>query len=133
MEVVDQRSVHAGVPVAVVVAAAVVLPLVGVGFVIADSTLDEVLFCGTLQTMVAQHTRSAVADIGVQGVAFGAIHLNGVPGGPLGLAMAGGWGIVLAIVTHRTRSIRLAWSVRVLANIAIFSTVTALALRDDIL
>ncbi len=110
-----------------------VLPLVGVGFVIANPTVEEVLFRGALQTMVTQRTGSAVAGIVVQGVAFGAIHLNGVPGGPLGMVMAGGWGIILGIVTHRTQSIRLAWVVHVLANIAIFSTVTALALRDDIL
>lgn len=109
------------------------LPLAGLGFVIANPTGEEVLFPGALQTAIIQRTGSAAAGIVIQGLAFGAIHLNGVPGGPLGMVMAGGWGMILDIITHRTRSIRLAWVVHVLANIAIFSTVTPLALRDGIL
>ncbi|MGB7651377.1 MAG: type II CAAX endopeptidase family protein [Gallionella sp.] len=110
-----------------------VVPLAGIGFVLANPTVEEVLFRGALQTVVAERSGSITAGIVVQGVAFGAIHLNGVPGGPLGMVMAGGWGLVLGVVRHRTNSIRLAWVVHVFANIAIFTTVTGLALRDGIL
>ncbi len=110
-----------------------VLPLAGLGFVIANPTVEEVLFRGALQTVITQQTGSPIAGVVIQGLAFGAIHLNGVPGGPLGMVMAGVWGVVLGVVTHRTKSVRLAWIVHVFANVAIFSTVTALALRDGIL
>lgn len=110
-----------------------VVPLAGIGFVLANPTVEEVLFRGALQTVVAERTGNVTTGVFVQGVAFGAIHLNGVPGGPLGMVMAGGWGLVLGVVRHRTNSIRLAWVVHVFANIAIFTTVTGLALRDGIL
>ncbi len=109
------------------------LPLVGVGFVLANPTVEEVLFRGVLQTMVLDASGSAGVAIAVQGLAFGAIHAAGVPGGPLGVAMAGTWGVALGIVRHRTGSIRLVWVVHVLANIAIYSTVVLLALRDGTL
>ena len=64
---------------------------------------------------------------------LGAIHLDGVPGGALGAAMAAVWGVVLGIVRHRTGSIRTVWVVHVLANVAIFTTVTTLAFRDGVL
>lgn len=110
-----------------------VLPLAGLGFVMANPTVEEILFRGALQTMITDRTGSAAVGIGIQGVAFGAIHLNGVPGGWLGMLMAGAWGIMLGIVRHRTDSIRLAWVVHVLANVAIFATVTGLALREGVL
>jgi membrane protease YdiL (CAAX protease family) len=110
-----------------------VLPLAGLGFVLANPTVEEVLFRGALQTMITDGTGSPAVGIGIQGVAFGSIHLNGVPGGWLGMLMAGGWGVMLGIVRHRTDSIRLAWVVHVLANVAIFATVTGLAVRDGVL
>ena len=109
------------------------LPVVGVGFVLVNPTVEEVLFRGVLQTMVLEVSGSAGVAIAVQGLAFGAIHATGVPGGPLGMAMAGGWGVVLGIVRHRVGSIRLVWVVHVLANVAIYSTVVLLGLRDGVL
>ena len=109
------------------------LPLVGLGFVLANPTVEEVLFRGALQTMITARTGHPAFGVGIQGFAFGAIHLNGVPGSWLGMIMAGSWGIVLGVVRHRTESIRLVWVVHVLANIAIFATVTGLALRDGVL
>ncbi len=110
-----------------------VIPLAGLGFVLANPTVEEVLFRGALQTMVAERLESASAAIVVQGVAFGAIHLDGVPGGVLGAAMAAVWGVVLGVVRHRMGSIRTVWVVHVLANVAIFTTVTTLAFRDGVL
>jgi hypothetical protein len=48
-----------------------------------------------LQTALASATGSAAIGVITQGVVFRVIHLNGVPGGPLGMAMAGTWGITL--------------------------------------
>ena len=110
-----------------------VLPLAGLGFALVNPTVEEVLFRGVLQEMLVDRSRDAVIAIVGQAVAFGAIHLDGVPGGPLGMAMAGGWGAVLGLVRHRSGSIRLAWIVHVTANITIFTTVTVLAVRDGVL
>ncbi len=109
------------------------LPLVGLGFVLVNPTVEEILFRGLLQTMVTDVSGRPAAGIATQAIAFGAIHLDGVPGGPLGVVMAAGWGAVLGIVRHRTGSIRLVWVVHVLANVAIYTAVVSLALADGVL
>lgn len=109
------------------------LPIVGVGFVLVNPTVEEILFRGALQDMVTEVSARPVVGIATQAFAFGAIHLNGVPGGPLGVVMATGWGIMLGVVRHRTGSIRLAWVVHAMANIAIYTTVVLLAIDDGVL
>ena len=109
------------------------LPLAGLGFVFANPTVEETLFRGLLQTMVGDATGRPAVGIVVQGGAFGAVHYAGVPGGPLGMAMATAWGVMLGVIRHRTSSIHLPWIVHVLANVAIFATVVTLALRDNVL
>ncbi len=109
------------------------LPLAGVGFVLVNPTVEEILFRGLLQTMVADVSARPRLGIAAQAIAFGAIHVDGVPGGPLGVALAAGWGAVLGVVRHRTGSIRLVWIVHALANVAIYSTVVVLAVDDGIL
>ena len=73
------------------------LPMVGVGFVLVNPTVEEVLFRGALQTMVSEVSGRPSVGVAAQGLAFGAIHFNGVPGGPLGMAMAAVWGVVLGV------------------------------------
>lgn len=109
------------------------LPLVGLGFVLVNPTVEEVLFRGVLQEMVTEISARPGLGIAAQGVAFGAIHLHGVPGGLLGMVMATSWGIVLGIVRHCTGSLRLVWVVHVLANTAIYTTVVLLALDDGLI
>ncbi len=109
------------------------LPLVGLGFVLVNPTVEEVLFRGVLQEMVTEASARAGLGIAAQGVAFGVIHLHGVPGGPLGMVMATSWGVVLGIVRHRTGSLRLVWIVHVLANTAIYTTVVLLAIDDGLI
>lgn len=109
------------------------IPLAGVGFSLVNPTVEEVLFRGALQTALTGTFGNAAAPIVVQSVAFGAIHLNGVPGGPLGMAMAGLWGTVLGVVRHRSGSIRLAWMVHVLANATMFTIIAVMAINDGTL
>lgn len=105
----------------------------GVGFAIVNPTVEEVLFRGVLHELLVEVThRPTVAIVG-SSVAFGAIHLAGVPGGPLGMVMAAGWGAVLGVVRHRSGSIHLPWLVHVAANATIFTTITVLAVRDGVL
>lgn len=106
------------------------IPLAGVGFSVVNPTVEEILFRGALQTALTSAFGNVAVPIVVQGIAFGAIHLNGVPGGALGMAMAGLWGTVLGIVTHRTGSIRLPWLVHVVANATMFTVIAAMAISD---
>lgn len=110
-----------------------VLPLAGASFALLNPTVEEVLFRGALQTMVFDVSARPTLAIVVQGAAFGAIHLGGVPGGPLGMVMAGAWGAVLGVIRHRTGSIRVPWLVHVCANVGIFTTVVVMARSEGTL
>lgn len=107
--------------------------LAGLGFALVNPTVEEVLFRGVLQTAMATAWGSPSLAIAAQAAAFGAIHLRGVPGGPLGMAMAAVWGAALGVIRHRTQSIRIPWLVHVIANLAIFTSIVALGYRDGIL
>lgn len=109
------------------------IPLAGLGFSLVNPTVEEILFRGALQTALISTLGNTTGAIVVQGMAFGAIHLNGVPGGPLGMLMAGVWGTVLGTVRHRTGSIRLSWLVHVLANATMFTVIAAMAIDDGTL
>lgn len=111
----------------------VVLVLAGVGFALVNPAVEEALFRGLLQpALVSLGARPAIAVLG-QAVAFGSIHLAGVPGGPLGMVLAGTWGALLGVVRHRTEGLLLVWLVHVAANATIFTTVVLLARRDGLL
>ncbi|MEZ5383812.1 MAG: CPBP family intramembrane glutamic endopeptidase [Microthrixaceae bacterium] len=109
------------------------IPLAGIGFSLANPTVEEILFRGALQTALTRTLGNVGLSVVLQGIAFGAIHFNGVPGGPLGMAMAGLWGTVLGIVRHRTGSIRIPWLVHVFANATMFTVIATMAINDGIL
>jgi len=109
-----------GLPFAVIV-------LAGVGFALVNPAVEEVLFRGLLQPALVSIGASTGAAIALQAAAFGALHLHGIPGGPLGMAMAGLWGAMLGFVRHRTNGLRLVWLVHVAANATIFTTLVVAA------
>lgn len=109
-----------GLPVALVV-------LAGIGFALVNPTVEELLFRGLLQPAIVSVGLGAMAAVALQALAFGALHLHGVPGGPLGMAMAALWGAMLGFVRHRTGGLRLVWWVHVAANATIYSTLVLTA------
>lgn len=109
------------------------LVLAGIGFVLVNPAVEEVLFRGLLQPALESLGASVPIAIVGQAAAFGAIHLVGVPGGLLGMVMAGTWGAVLGALRHRTGGLLLVWIVHVAANVAIFTTVVVVARREGIL
>ncbi|MDY7099983.1 MAG: CPBP family intramembrane glutamic endopeptidase, partial [Actinomycetota bacterium] len=110
-----------------------VLVAAGVGFSLVNPLVEEVLFRGLLQTALRVAGLSAAAAIAVQAAAFGAIHLYGVPGGPLGVVMAAAWGAMLGVVRQRSGSIRLPWLVHVAANATMFVALVVIARADGLL
>lgn len=109
------------------------LPVAGLGFVLVNPTVEEILFRGLVQTMVVDVVGRSSVGIVAQAVGFGAIHIDGVPGGVLGVLMAAAWGVVLGTVRHRTDSIRVPWVVHALANLTIYVTVVTLAIEDGVI
>ena len=125
----DLRTATAGLhglPPAVVV-------LAGVGFALVNPAVEEALFRGLLQPALGSLGVSAGAAIALQALAFGALHLHGIPGGPLGMTMAALWGAMLGSVRHRTNGLRLVWLVHVAANTTIFTTLVVAARAKGVL
>jgi len=77
------------------------LLLVGaVLFVIANATLEEVLWRGIIQPELTRGLGPAPAIL-LQAVSFGVVHLHGFPRGWVGVLLAGGWGVL----RHRARGL----------------------------
>jgi len=78
-----------------------VLLLGAAGFTLVNATLEEVLWRGLFQPHLAALLGPALAIV-VQAVSFGAQHAHGVPRGAIGMALAGGWAVLLGALRHRS-------------------------------
>ncbi len=91
----------------------------GAGFSLLNAAVEEVIFRGVLQTALEGVTGPIVAIV-VQAVAFGVLHIVGVPTGVIGAVMAGGWGILLGLMRWRTRGLLAPYVAHVAADATIF-------------
>jgi len=95
-----------------------VIVLGGVAFSLLNAAVEEVVFRGVLQSALTQ-VLGAGAALVLQAVAFGVLHLGGVPSGPVGVAMAGAWGLLLGILRLRSRGILAPYVTHVAADATI--------------
>jgi len=91
----------------------------GAGFSLLNAAVEEVIFRGVLQTALERVTGPIVAIV-VQAVAFGVLHIVGVPTGVIGAVMAGGWGMLLGLMRWRTRGLLAPYVAHVAADATIF-------------
>ncbi len=95
-----------------------------VGFALVNPIWEEALYRGVLLTELTT-TVGTWPAVGVQAVVFGLAHLHGFPSGPVGVLLAGGWGLVLGVIRVRSGGIALAYATHVCANAAIGILVVA--------
>lgn len=76
--------------------------LAGVGFSLLNAAVEEIVFRGVLLSALTDVLGVRVAVV-LQAVAFGVLHLHGVPSGPVGMVMAGAWGLLLGVIDARTQ------------------------------
>lgn len=101
----------------------VATPLILLGalvFATLNATFEELLFRGWLLDRLHALFSPTTAVI-LQGVAFGAIHWNGVPSGPAGFVLAGLWGTALGALRMHTRGLLTPWFAHVAADLIIVS------------
>ncbi len=89
-------------------------------FATLNATFEELLFRGWLLDRLHALFCPTTAVI-LQGVAFGAIHWNGVPSGPAGFVLAGLWGTALGALRMHTRGLLTPWFAHVAADLIIVS------------
>ena len=95
------------------------LIVAGVGFSLVNAAVEEAVFRGVLQTAMQEVAGPVVAVI-VQAVAFGTLHVVGVPTGIVGAVMAGSWGLLLGLIRWRTGGLLAPYAAHVAADAAIF-------------
>lgn len=78
--------------------------LAGVGFSLLNAAVEEVVFRAVLLSALTDVLGVSVAVV-LQAVAFGVLHLHGVPSGPVGIVMAGAWGLLLGVMRIRSRGL----------------------------
>ncbi len=106
---------------------------IGVAFAVVNPAVEEALYRGALYPALAAETNSKPAAVVGQGVAFGALHVAGFPGGLVGVLLAGAWGTVLGVLRARTGGLRLAYWAHVAANVVIYAAVLALAAEQGVI
>ncbi len=81
-----------------------VIALAGVAFSLLNAAVEEVVFRGVLLSALTDVLGVGVAVV-LQALAFGVLHLHGVPSGPVGVVMAGAWGLLLGVMRVRSRGL----------------------------
>jgi membrane protease YdiL (CAAX protease family) len=103
-----------------------ILPAVGVFFALVNALVEEITFRGVLLDALwsAVGLRAALV---LQAVAFGLVHIDGLPNGPWGAGLAGCYGLLLGLIRVRARGMVAPCVAHVLADLVIFGWLVAWA------
>jgi len=95
------------------------LVIAGIAFALLNALVEEVLFRGAVLHHLGEALGWWTAAV-VQALAFGMLHLNGYPYGPLGVALAAVYGLILGAMRLRSGGLLAPWIAHVLTDIVIF-------------
>lgn len=102
------------------------MAVVGVLFSAFNALLEEVIFRGILLDALTAAIGVSWAVV-VQALAFGVGHAHGYPPGPLGIALASGYGLMLGLVRQHSGGLAAPWVAHVFADATIFWIVVTAA------
>lgn len=91
-------------------------------FALTNAIIEETIFRFSLVATLAGHVDPRTIAL-LSGAIFGAIHIFGVPGGPLGVVLAGFLGWLLAKSMLETRGVGWALAIHFLQDVVIFSAI----------
>jgi membrane protease YdiL (CAAX protease family) len=101
------------------------LPVIALAAAI-NATAEELLFRhavnATTRGLVGTWTRVALTS-----TYFGLAHVHGNPSGLVGILLSGAFGVVLALAIEQTRGFCWNWTLHFAADVAIFTTLVAIA------
>jgi membrane protease YdiL (CAAX protease family) len=98
------------------------LPLVIVGMLVFASwnaMVEELCYRGFFMHALDETLGEGAASLLLQAAAFGALHVNGFPRGPSGIALAAIYGFALGILRRMTRGMFAPWLAHVTADVTI--------------
>jgi membrane protease YdiL (CAAX protease family) len=93
--------------------------VVGVLFSVFNALLEEMIFRGILLDALTAAIGASWAVV-VQALAFGVGHAHGYPPGPLGIALAAVYGLMLGLVRQVSGGLAAPWMAHVFADATIF-------------
>jgi membrane protease YdiL (CAAX protease family) len=95
------------------------LAAVGVAFALVNAFVEEVLFRGVILHHLASRLGVWLAVL-VQAMAFGMLHLDGYPYGPVGVCLTFAYAVLLGVLRVRSGGLLAAWVAHVCADVVIF-------------
>lgn len=95
------------------------LPFIGLFFALVNAITQEIAFRGVLFDALMSAVGVPAALV-LQAVAFGFAHIDALPGGPLGVALSGLYGLVLGVIRLRARGMVAPCAAHALANVVQF-------------
>ncbi|WP_165821015.1 CPBP family intramembrane glutamic endopeptidase [Nocardioides gansuensis] len=102
------------------------LVIAGLAFGLLNALVEELLFRGA----VLHHLGNALGKwtaVLVQALAFGMLHLNGYPYGPVGVGLAFVYGLLLGAMRLRSGGLLAPWIAHVLTDLVIFGLIVSTA------
>jgi membrane protease YdiL (CAAX protease family) len=106
------------------------LALAGVVFATANAAVEEMLFRGAILHHLG-YAFGVWPAVALQAVAFGLLHLHGYPYGPIGVALATIYGLLLGAVRLRSHGLLAPWLAHVVADSVIFVFILQAATRTS--
>jgi membrane protease YdiL (CAAX protease family) len=101
------------------------LALLALGLALLNAAIEEAIYRGVVMHSLEAALGTGVWSLLVQAVAFGALHLLGMPGGWIGVAMAAAYGVMLGWLRRRSQGMLAPYLAHVLADVAIFGILCA--------
>lgn len=96
------------------------LPPTGLFFALVNAGVEEAAFRGVLLDSI-QSAVGAVGALFIQAAVFGIAHYaHGVPDGPWGAVLSGGYGLMLGVIRLRSRGMLAPWMAHAITDAAIF-------------
>ncbi len=97
------------------------LILLGLGFALLNAATEESVYRGILMHGLDAALGGGTSPVILQAVPFGLIHLNGIPGGWIGVGMAMTYGVMLGLVRRRAHGMLAPFVAHVFADVVIFA------------
>jgi membrane protease YdiL (CAAX protease family) len=102
------------------------LVIAGVAFALLNALVEELLFRGAVLHHLG-HALGRWTAVVAQALAFGMLHLNGYPYGPVGVGLAFVYGMLLGALRLRSGGLLAPWIAHVLTDLVIFVLIVSAA------
>ncbi len=95
----------------------------GIGFAMVNALVEEVVYRGVVFGVLVESGLSLAVILPLQAVAFGTIHMGGVPSGWIGVGLASLYGFLMGLIRLRSKGLLAPWAGHVLTDLVIVTIV----------